>query len=384
MAVSMFTLAVIVSALVLSTSAQPENEVSLREMQQVLQVSMVEMFQSDLQDNMTGNCACSGVSCGCCAHLKIPKIKFGKNCCANVTFLPKSIGFKLTFSIDNKVIYSKEISAKNPPPLCVKIPKMKMASICIVFYNLAIHGKGVNGCMRLEAKLGKSTVKKLDLGCFKIPGVENDDDMQAVPGVENDDDMQAVSSSTSTESMFPQSDMIEELREVLQEALADTYGSEVDQNVKSSCHCSGSACGCCVRVHIKKVGLNSMCCANITYLSNEIGFQFSFSVDGKVIFKDKVSAKNPPPLCLKIPGLKKLASACVIFYDLSVSGKKFSGCIRLEVKLMKVKVAKVQLGCFKIPPNAGIVETNETGGGLSVLLSKGRQSVKSYERVVFN
>lgn len=76
--------------------------------------------------------------------------------------------------------------------------------------------------------------------------------------------------------------------------------------------------------------------------------------------------------------MKKLAKVCILFYNLAISGKNVKGCLKLEAKLGKIKVAKLDIGCFKIPPNAAITET------LLTLLSKGRQSVKSYERVVFN
>ncbi|KAJ8320831.1 hypothetical protein KUTeg_002418 [Tegillarca granosa] len=59
--------------------------------------------------------------------------------------------------------------------------------------------------------------------------------------------------------------------------------------------------------------------------------------------------KNPPPVCLKIPGLKKKAKVCIEFYNLAVSGKQLKGCSKLLVKVFNVKVATVELGCFTLP-----------------------------------
>jgi len=60
-------------------------------------------------------------------------------------------------------------------------------------------------------------------------------------------------------------------------------------------------------------------------------------------------AKNPPPICVGIPYLKKEASLCVDLYDLEYTKTNFSGCVRLEARIIFVKVKSVDLGCFSIP-----------------------------------
>lgn len=62
-------------------------------------------------------------------------------------------------------------------------------------------------------------------------------------------------------------------------------------------------------------------------------------------------ARNPPPLCAAIPGLKDLASICLQFYNLNVNSTSFSGCMRVVAKLKYVTVDKINIGCFKIPPS---------------------------------
>lgn len=63
-------------------------------------------------------------------------------------------------------------------------------------------------------------------------------------------------------------------------------------------------------------------------------------------------ARNPPPLCAAIPGLKDLASICLQFYNLSVSSTSFYGCIKLVAKLKYVTVEKINIGCLRIPPSS--------------------------------
>lgn len=60
--------------------------------------------------------------------------------------------------------------AKNPPPLCLAIPKLHdLASICIDFYDLDIVDKTFQGCVKLQARLAFTLDEEIKLGCFKIP-----------------------------------------------------------------------------------------------------------------------------------------------------------------------------------------------------------------------
>jgi|SRR6218665_669961 len=61
-----------------------------------------------------------------------------------------------------------------------------------------------------------------------------------------------------------------------------------------------------------------------------------------------VSARNPPPICVGIPYLKKGGSVCVQFYNLNVGKKSFSGCSRLLGRLLFVTIIKVNVGCFHV------------------------------------
>ncbi|RUS68594.1 hypothetical protein EGW08_023644 [Elysia chlorotica] len=121
----------------------------------------------------------------------------------------------------------------------------------------------------------------------------------------------------------------------------------------SICSCVGSQCGCCVHMEVEAVGLNDTGCVNITYLSKEIGFEFTLSVDGIVIIDKKISVSNPPPLCAAIPYLKKLASACVQFSNLTFQDKRFSGCVSVEIVFAGEVLVNYKFGCFHIPPALG-------------------------------
>ncbi|XP_062582452.1 uncharacterized protein LOC134244198 [Saccostrea cucullata] len=117
------------------------------------------------------------------------------------------------------------------------------------------------------------------------------------------------------------------------------------------CKCVGYNCGCCQHLEVDEIHLNDTVCINVTYLDKDYGLEVTLSVDGHVYINASVSARNPPPLCAAIPGLKDLASLCLQFYNLSASPTSVSGCVRVVAKLKYVTVEKINIGCFKIPPS---------------------------------
>ena len=62
-----------------------------------------------------------------------------------------------------------------------------------------------------------------------------------------------------------------------------------------------------------------------------------------------IAAKNPPPICAAVPYLKKYASVCIKFYNLTKLNHSFYGCIEIQARLIAVLVENFKLGCFNIP-----------------------------------
>jgi len=117
----------------------------------------------------------------------------------------------------------------------------------------------------------------------------------------------------------------------------------------SGCVCVEYNCGCCAHVYVPEIHLDHTVCVNVSYLPQEYGFRATMNIDKWVILNVTMSAKNPPPICIAIPYLKEEASVCVDFYNLDVTDKLFSGCVRFEAKFLHIIVSKVELGCFHIP-----------------------------------
>ncbi|XP_056008924.1 uncharacterized protein LOC130046357 isoform X2 [Ostrea edulis] len=285
-----------------------------------------------LQNPVGGSCKCRGTSCGCCQKVSI--LHVSKEVCINVKYLKKEIGVLLTVTWDGKTVFSKEVSAENPPPICLKVPLLgKLAKLCVQLYKMHVGKDGLSGCSRITVKVVFVKVLKFDLGCFNIPFAEDETMAGAVPW-----NKQALKTLEMTDVSS-----VSELKPLS----GDDTLSFIQNSVGGSCKCGGTSCGCCQKVSILHV--SKEVCINVKYLKKEIGVLLTVTWGGKTVFSKEVSVENPPPVCLKVPVLKKAAKLCVQLYNMHVGKDSLSGCSRITIKVALVKVLKFDLGCFNIP-----------------------------------
>ncbi|VDM38289.1 unnamed protein product [Toxocara canis] len=95
-------------------------------------------------------CECSLNTCACCAFLAVDKIRLHNDVCVNLTYLPEDIGIKLSLSIDNRVVFSDELSVRNPPPMDFR-------------------KQHLIGCVELDVELYHVRITRANLGCFNLP-----------------------------------------------------------------------------------------------------------------------------------------------------------------------------------------------------------------------
>ena len=55
--------------------------------------------------------------------------------------------------------------------------------------------------------------------------------------------------------------------------------------------------------------------------------------------------RNPPPICIAIPYLKKYAKICLDLYNITWK-KHIGGCVKIQVRLLFVIRKDFDLGCF--------------------------------------
>eukprot|EP00111_Clytia_hemisphaerica_P020305 TCONS_00059833-protein len=116
----------------------------------------------------------------------------------------------------------------------------------------------------------------------------------------------------------------------------------------NGCDCHGDSCYCCVHAEVEKIHLNHTVCVVLDYIPDELGLDVKLNIDDVTLFVEKVSLRNPPPLCAGIPHLEKYASVCIDFFNIEWT-EKVGGCIKLDAKLAGITLEEINIGCFFYP-----------------------------------
>ncbi|GIY02873.1 hypothetical protein CEXT_760971 [Caerostris extrusa] len=88
-------------------------------------------------------------------------------------------------------------------------------------------------------------------------------------------------------------------------------------------------------------------CVNLRYSGKTTSLTTTITLDDKTVFNKTISAHNPPPICLSIPGLSKALELCFDFYDLQIMKRKFNVCLRIEPRLIG-KIDPFEVGCLTL------------------------------------
>ena len=111
--------------------------------------------------------------------------------------------------------------------------------------------------------------------------------------------------------------------------------------------CIAEAVSHCSILARLQVHLNDTICLNITYNPAELSVSLTLTV-GKLTIFNKTESAHDPDFCVHVPFLKKLASICVDFSNVTFSNSHFSGCAEAVLEILGIEVEHVDLGCFDI------------------------------------
>ncbi|XP_071788729.1 uncharacterized protein [Asterias amurensis] len=118
------------------------------------------------------------------------------------------------------------------------------------------------------------------------------------------------------------------------------------------CSASGDLATCCfefgftVNLGFYNKHINVNGCVSAEYLSDAIGVHLMATINGINFIDETLSATNPPAICAPIPGVGKLASACVKVSDINISSSgSFHACFAVSAKAIGITVASRDLGC---------------------------------------
>ncbi|XP_012139149.2 uncharacterized protein LOC105662325 [Megachile rotundata] len=109
------------------------------------------------------------------------------------------------------------------------------------------------------------------------------------------------------------------------------------------CYCKNLTCNCCATLDIPKI-VNGKTCVAVTYLPQDLGIKILLTLDGKELFSQTISVRNPPPICIVIPYVP-VGKVCVRVYDIEVVGYKVHMCVDLVAPRVNYVL---HFDCFEI------------------------------------
>ncbi|XP_026287914.1 uncharacterized protein LOC113213158 [Frankliniella occidentalis] len=116
-------------------------------------------------------CECADGHCNCCTGfvmqtlVNLPPRQRG---CIKITYDPDDFAFAMALSFNDRVLYKNTISAKNPRPLCVALPRLTEAKMCVKLSNVYFVGRNLHACIDMEGKWQDTQAFQMSFDCIRI------------------------------------------------------------------------------------------------------------------------------------------------------------------------------------------------------------------------
>ncbi|KAK3923800.1 Transient receptor potential protein [Frankliniella fusca] len=116
-------------------------------------------------------CECADGQCNCCSGfvmqtlVNLPPRQRG---CIKITYDPDDFAFAMALSFNDRVLYKNTISAKNPRPLCVALPRLTEAKMCVKLSNVYFVGRNLHACIDMEGKWQDTQAFQMSFDCIRI------------------------------------------------------------------------------------------------------------------------------------------------------------------------------------------------------------------------
>ncbi|KAF2899452.1 hypothetical protein ILUMI_06726 [Ignelater luminosus] len=111
-------------------------------------------------------CSCFKGQCGCCTGVILERFK--QKACMNVTYEPDEFAFTAALSLNNRVLYKNSISGKNPPPICIRLPRFSFIQLCVEFSNIYFANRNMHVCIDMEANWESLTLLDISFDCIRM------------------------------------------------------------------------------------------------------------------------------------------------------------------------------------------------------------------------
>ncbi|CAL1261010.1 unnamed protein product [Larinioides sclopetarius] len=149
---------------------EPVKTVELKEID--LDAKLAEDIQLEIDSLLPFSCECDNLTrCMCCGRLEIPRLSLNRESCLRLSYNGDKTALTVTFIVNEKVVFSKTVSANNPPPLCFSYPPGNfLADLCFRFYNVQASLDKLNACLEINPRVLLKKIMTIQVGCFKFGG----------------------------------------------------------------------------------------------------------------------------------------------------------------------------------------------------------------------
>lgn len=137
-------------------------------------------------------------------------------------------------------------------------------------------------------------------------------------------------------------DELTQSRQAIAKQLSNPFGFLAG---RSPCECREGVCGCCTGMLFS--ALRQLGCLNITYDPESFSFEFEMLMNNAVLYKNRVSGRNPPPVCARLPGLSFI-KMCASFYDLYFVGRNMHVCMEMSAFFQESEILNRYVGLSEL------------------------------------
>ncbi|XP_050072185.1 uncharacterized protein LOC126560067 [Anopheles maculipalpis] len=136
-----------------------------------------------------------------------------------------------------------------------------------------------------------------------------------------------------------------------------TFSAAPFGSPSSPCKCRHGICSCCLGVF----SMNG--CANLTYIPEDFAFEFRMIFNNRVLTKNRISGKNPKPICVHPPRFDFI-EVCANFYDVYFVGRNMHVCMEMNGNFEGYELFSRSFNCLRIgDKGVKVMKPGETIGG---------------------
>ncbi|KAL1492608.1 hypothetical protein ABEB36_010845 [Hypothenemus hampei] len=111
-------------------------------------------------------CRCANGECGCCTGYILDR--FNQKACLNMTYEPEEFAVHAVMTLNDVPFYKNTLSGKNPPPMCVRLPRFRFLRLCVEFSNVYFLDKNAHLCVDADVNWDDFTLLQWSFDCIRM------------------------------------------------------------------------------------------------------------------------------------------------------------------------------------------------------------------------